>query len=173
MYRYQAQAKAPDQLVGERLVRWRKEHAITRVDKPLRLVRARSLGYKAKQGFVVARVRVRRGGLRKPRPSSARRQRHMGSKLYTPHKSMLLIAQERAARKFPNLRVLNGYWVGEDGQRKWYEVILIDPNHPVVASDHNINWISHPTQKGRAQRGLTSPGKSMRGFRARKLAGEP
>jgi large subunit ribosomal protein L15e len=97
----------------------------------------------------------------------------MGSKLYTPHKSMLLIAQERAARKFPNLRVLNGYWVGEDGQRKWYEVILIDPNHPVVASDHNINWISHPTQKGRAQRGLTSPGKSMRGFRTRKLAGEP
>ncbi|MEM2094701.1 MAG: 50S ribosomal protein L15e, partial [Candidatus Bathyarchaeia archaeon] len=111
-----------------------------------------------------ARVRIRRGGRRKPRPTSGRRQRHIGSKLYTPHKSMLLIAQERAAKKFPNLRPLNGYYVGEDGQHKWFEVILIDPYNPAIAADKKLNWISKSTQKGRAFRGLTSAGKKMRGL---------
>lgn len=86
---------------------------------------------------------------------------------------MLLIAQERAAKKFPNLRVLNGYWVGEDGQNKWFEVILVDPNDPAIMADKDINWIGTPTQKGRAHRGLTSPGKRMRGLQPKKLAGEP
>jgi len=164
VYKYLTELETPEQLVNERLMEWRKERAITRLDKPLRLSRARALGYKAKQGFVVVRVRVRRGGLRKPVPSSGRRQRHIGSKLYTPHKSMLLIAQERAAKRFPNLRVLNGYWVGEDGQSKWFEVILVDPNHPGIAADKSLNWIGRPTQKGRVHRGLTSPGKKMRGL---------
>lgn len=173
VYRHRTEVETPDELELDRLMAWRRERAITRVEKPLRLSRARSLGYKAKQGFVVVRVRVRRGGLRKPVPSSGRRQRHIGSKLYTPHKSMLLIAQERAAKKFPNLRVLNGYWVGEDGQSKWYEVILVDSNHPEIMADKDINWIGRPTQKGRTQRGLTSPGKKMRGLQPKKLAGEP
>lgn len=158
--------ETPVELKLERLVKWRKQHAIIRVEKPLRISRARSLGYKAKQGFVVVRVRVRRGGLRKSVPSSARRQRHLGSKRYTPHKSMLLIAQERASKKFPNLRALNGYWVGEDGQNKWFEVILVDPNHPVIMADKKINWICSSNHKGRAERGLTSPGKKMRGLHA-------
>lgn len=173
MYSYRTEVEVPDELERERLMEWRREKAITRVERPLRLSRARSLGYKAKQGFVVVRVRVRRGGLRKPVPSSGRRQRHIGSKLYTPHKSMLLIAQERAAKKFPNLRVLNGYWIGEDGQNKWFEVVLVDPNHPAIAVDKDINWIGWPTQKGRAHRGLTSPGKRMRGLQPKRLAGEP
>jgi len=173
VYRYQTQVETPEELELERLIAWRRERAITRVERPLRLSRARSLGYKAKQGFVVVRVRVRRGGLRKPVPSSGRRQRHMGSKRFTPHKSMLLIAEERAAKKFPNLRVLNGYYVGEDGQNKWFEVILVDPSHPVIKTDKDINWIGQPTQKGRSHRGLTSPGKKMRGLRPKRLPGEP
>ncbi len=166
MYSLRSETEIPKELSLERLTTWRKERAITRVDKPLRLARARTLGYKAKQGFVVVRVRIRRGGLRKPVPSSGRRQRHIGSKRYTPHKSMLLIAQERAAKEFPNLRALNGYWVGEDGQSKWYEVILVDPNHPAIMSDKNVGWIGDENQKGRAQRGLTSAGKRMRGLQA-------
>ena len=166
VYRHSSDVETPKELVRERLVEWRGQHAITRVDKPLRLIRARTLGYKAKRGFVVVRVRVRRGGLRRARPTSARRQRHIGSKLYTPHKSMLLIAEERAAKKFPNLRALNGYWVGEDGQHKWYEVILVDPISPTIAHDKNLAWITYPTQKGRVFRGLTSPGRSMRGLQA-------
>ena len=79
-------------------------------------------------------------------------------------KSLKLIAEERAARKFPNLEVLNSYWVWEDGLHKWYEVIMVDPNHPVIKADKNINWIAKKTQHGRVFRGLTSAGKEIRGL---------
>jgi large subunit ribosomal protein L15e len=88
----------------------------------------------------------------------------MGVKKLKPAKSIQLIAEERAARKFPNLEVLNSYWVWEDGLHKWFEVIMVDPNHPVVRSDKNINWISKNVQHGRVHRGLTSAGKEVRGL---------
>ena len=72
----------------------------------------------------------------------------------------------RAARKYPNLEVLNSYYVGESGKYKWYEVILVDPHHPVIKSDPKINWICRPCNRGRAFRGLTSAGKKARGLRA-------
>ena len=165
-WREHAKTKEMEEVTRQRLISWRKQHAILHVEAPLRLDRARTLGYRAKQGFIVVRVRVMRGGLRKSRPSSARRQAHMGSKKYTPAKSMRLIAEERAAKKFPNLEVLNSYWVGEDGQHKWFEIILVDKNHPSIKSDANINWICNATKKGRASRGLTSAGKKMRGLTA-------
>jgi ribosomal protein L15E len=84
---------------------------------------------------------------------------------YKLAKSLRLIAEERAARKFPNLEVLNSYWVGEDGRHKWFEVILVDPNHPVIKADKDINWICEKQHKGRAFRGLTSAGKKVRGLR--------
>lgn len=170
-YRYIAEAwKKPDEsFVGEimrqRLVEWRKQPAVVRIEKPTRLDRARKLGYKAKRGFVVVRVRVRRGGFRKKRPSSGRRPKRMGVSKYKLAKSLRLIAEERAARKFPNLEVLNSYWVGEDGRHKWFEVILVDPNHPVIKADKDINWICEKQHKGRAFRGLTSAGKKVRGLR--------
>ena len=155
-----------EEVARQRYVLWRKQRSIVRVDNPLKLHRARELGYKAKQGYIILRVRVRRGGLRKVRPSSGRRQAHMGVKRYTPAKSMRLIAEERTAKKFVNLEVLNSYWVGEDGQYKWFEIILIDKSHPSIKSDNNINWICNATKKGRASRGLTSAGKKMRGLTA-------
>ena len=51
----------------KRLYDWRREPVITRVERPARLDRARALGYKAKQGYIVVRTRVRRGSLRKTR----------------------------------------------------------------------------------------------------------
>ena len=153
------------QVMKMRLIKWRRQPSIVRVEKPTRLDRARALGYKAKQGFVVVRVRVRKGGLRKPRPDSGRRPKRMGVYGYTTWKSLRLIAEERAARKYPNLEVLNSYYVGEDGRYKWYEVILVDPHHPAVKSDPEINWICRPANRGRAFRGLTSAGKKMRGLR--------
>ena len=57
----------------ERVVKWRKQNAITRIEKPSRLQRARRLGYKAKQGIVVIRMRVGTGGMRKQRPTGGRR----------------------------------------------------------------------------------------------------
>jgi len=75
---------------------------------------------------------------------------------------MRLIAEERVAKRFPNMEVLNSYYVGEDGVYKWFEVILVDPHHPSIRSDSDINWICDETQKGRVFRGLTSAGKRMR-----------
>ncbi|MEM3627939.1 MAG: 50S ribosomal protein L15e [Candidatus Bathyarchaeia archaeon] len=154
-----------DELMRQRLIEWRRQPAITRVEKPTRLDRARKLGYKAKQGFIIVRVRVRRGGLRKQRPRSGRRPKRMGVKKFKPAKSLRLIAEERAARKFPNLEVLNSYWVGEDGRSKWFEVIMVDPHHPVIKANKDINWITQKQHKGRVFRGLTSAGKKVRGLR--------
>ncbi len=169
-YKYVAKAwKRPEDsfvkdLMWQRLIEWRKQHAIIRVERPTRLDRARKLGYKAKQGFVVARVRVRRGGLRKIRPKAGRRQKRMGVAKFKPAKSLRLIAEERAAKKFPNLEVLNSYWVWEDGRFKWFEVIMVDPSHPVIQSDKDINWICESAHRGRVFRGLTSAGKEIRGL---------
>ena len=148
MYRHLRQAwKRPGdsyvkELMKKRVIRWRRQPSIVRIEKPTRLDRARRLGYKAKKGFVVVRVRVRRGGRRKPRPRMGRRQKRMGVSKYTPAKSLKLIAEERAARKYPNLEVLNSYWVWEDGTSKWFEVIFVDPHHPSVESDKTVGWIS-------------------------------
>ncbi len=152
-------------VMRQRIIKWRREPAIVRVEKPTRLDRARALGYKAKQGFIVVRVRVRKGGLHRPRPNKGRRPKRMGVYGYAPAKSIRLIAEERAARKYPNLEVLNSYYVGEDGQYKWYEVILVDPHHPAIKSDLEINWICSRKHRGRVFRGLTSAGRKMRGLR--------
>jgi len=148
----------------QRIIKWRKQPAILRVERPLRLDRARKLGYKAKQGFVIVRARVRKGGRKKMRPKAGRRQKRMGVAKLKPAKSLQLIAEERAARRFPNLEVLNSYWVWEDGLHKWFEIILVDPNHPVIRSDKNIRWIADNAQRGRVFRGLTSAGKEVRGL---------
>jgi large subunit ribosomal protein L15e len=130
-----------DELMKERVIRWRRQPSIVRVERPTRLDRARRLGYKAKKGFIVTRVRIRRGGRRKPRPRMGRRQRRMGVSKFTPAKGLKLIAEERAARRFPNLEVLNSYWVWEDGTSKWIEVIMVDPHNPSIKSDKNLTWI--------------------------------
>lgn len=154
-----------DELMWYRFQDWRRQLAVTRIERPTRLDRARSLGYKAKQGIIVARVRVRRGGRRKSRPRGGRRTKHMGVNLITAGKSIQRIADERAAKKFPNLEVLNSYWVGQDGKAKWYEVILVDPHHPSIINDKSLNWISNSV--GRAFRGKTSAGRKGRGMRKR------
>jgi len=161
--------KRPDTGFGSpqwhRLLEWRKGSSIVRVRRPTRPDRARALGYKAKQGFIIVRVRVRRGSMRKPRPRSGRKPKGLGVSKITPRKNLQRIAEERAARKFPNLEVLNSYWVGQDGLYKYYEVIMVDPHHPAIRNDPHINWICQPQHKGRVFRGLTSAGKKSRGLR--------
>ena len=131
-----------EDVMRQRVVVWRRQPAIVRIEKPTRLDRARRLGYKAKKGFVMVRVRIRRGGRRKPRPVLGRRQKRMGVNKYTPAKSIKLIAEERVARKYPNMEVLNSYWVWQDGMSKWFEVILVDPYSPSIKSDKDVGWVS-------------------------------
>ena len=46
-------------------------NVIHRASRPSRPDKARRLGYKAKQGYVIYRVRVRRGGRKRPVPKGA------------------------------------------------------------------------------------------------------
>lgn len=153
-----------EELMRQRLIQWRKQPTTVRIEKPTRLDKARKLGYKAKQGFVIARTKVRRGGLRKIRPKAGRRPKRMGVAKFKPAKSLRLIAEERTAKRFPNLEVLNSYWVGEDGKQKWFEIILVDPNAPTIVTDKDINWIAQPQHTSRVFRSLTSAGKNIRGL---------
>ena len=147
-----------------RLIQWRREESFTRVERPLRIDRARSLGYKAKQGYIVVRARVRRGGLRKHQINGGRKPSSTGMKKITAAKSIQRIAEERTAKRYPNMEVLNSYWVGEDGRYHYYEVILVDSSHPAILNDPKINWISDPANKRRVLRGKTSAGQKGRGM---------
>jgi len=148
-----------------RLIEWRREENFLRIEKPTRLDRARKLGYKAKQGYVMVRGRVRKGSFRKRQIKGGRRPKRKGINKITVGKSLQRIAEERGCKRYPNLEVLNSYWVGKDGKHEWFEIIMVDPHHPVIKSDPKINWICSPKQKGRAFRGLTSAGQKGRGLR--------
>src|SRR3989442_9476091 len=107
-------------------ISWRREPVVKRIHRPTRLVTARRLGYKAKPGVVVVRVRVRRGGARKPRPVSGRRQKALGVSKFTRSISLQRIAENRAGSKYPNLTILSSYYLFADGRSLWYEVLLRD-----------------------------------------------
>lgn len=155
--------KKPDKtLLRERMTEWRKGNSIVRVDKPLRLDRARSLGYKAKKGVTVVRVRVKRGGHKRSRPNKARRTKrlHIRKNLRLNYKE---ISEMRAAKKYKNMEVLNSYQVGKDGLHYFYEVILVDRKAPEIKTDKQLSFVTKPANRGRAQRALTSAGKKARG----------
>ena len=74
MYRHISQFKAKQpkayaDLRRERLIKWRREPTVLRIDHPTNLARARSVGYLAKTGYVIVRARIRRGGRRKAIPA--------------------------------------------------------------------------------------------------------
>ena len=146
------------------MAQWRRDPVINRIERPTRLDAARRMGYKAKQGVVMVRTRVRRGGLRKSKINMKRKPSKMGMLKITMAKSIKRIAEERVARKFPNLEVLNSYWVGEDGKNKYFEIILIDPSHPSIQNDKQLGWITQNRHTGRVYRGKTSAGKRGRGL---------
>ena len=168
MYHYVKQAwKKPDaKVLRERMIEWRASPVFTKVEKPLRIDRARALGYKDKKGFVVVRVRIKRGGHKRPRPNKGRRSKrlHARKNLRMNYK---WIAEQRVARKFTNLEVLNSYPIGKDGINYFYEVVLVDPSRPEIKNDKKINWIQKPgsSNRKRVLRGLTSSGKKSRGLR--------
>ena len=146
------------------MVEWRKSESLTKVDKPLRLDRARALGYKDKKGFVIIRVKLKRGGHKRPRPNAGRRTKRMHTRKNLKM-SYKWIAEQRAEKKFKNLVSLNSYMIGKDGIHYFYEVIMVDPEKPEIKSDKKLNWICEKQNQKRAMRGLTSAGKKSRGLR--------
>jgi len=171
LYHYLREAyKKPNQTVKEtlkqKIVGWRKSETVVRVNQPTRLDRAHALGYKAKPGFVVVRVKQRKGGRRRPLYGRrGRKPRKAGLAHFTHGKSLKWIAEEKAWRKFRNMEVLNSYMAGEDGQYEFYEVILVDPNNPAVKKDVSTKWISAAANRHRVLKGLTSAGKKSRGLK--------
>src|SRR3989344_8158381 len=99
MYHYMREAwKKPDTAtMRNRMIAWRAGEAITVVDKPLRLDRARSLGYKAKKGIIVARVRLMRGGRTRVRVGVKGRKTRKQTNRKTLKVSYQYVAESRAA----------------------------------------------------------------------------
>ena len=144
------------------MIKWRREPVTLRIDGPTRLDRAHTLGFKAKQGFVMARTRIGKGTSKREKPAGGRKPLKAGMTSITPVQNLQHIAEARTAACFPNLEVLNSYYIAEDGRDIWYEIIMVDPNHPCIKADKKLNWICEPANRRRVYRGLTSAGKSHR-----------
>ncbi|KAJ5977002.1 hypothetical protein N7501_000344 [Penicillium viridicatum] len=144
----------------------RQLNAIHRASRPSRPDKARRLGYKAKQGYVIYRARVRRGGRKRPVPKGATygKPTNHGVNQLKYQRALKSTAEERVGRRAANLRVLNSYWINQDSTYKYYEVILVDPQHKAIRRDARINWICNPVHKHRESRGLTATGKKSRGI---------
>ena len=150
----QTERKERSDVYRGRIAAWRKENTITKVERPTNLPRARTLGYKAKQGYIIVRVKVKRGRRKRPKPKGGRHEKH-NFRFISPGASHQAMCEQKANRKYPNMEVLNSYWIGEDGQYKFYEVILADPSKKGVTTKAVGRF-------GRAFRGLTSAGKKAR-----------
>ena len=154
-----------DEIWKERLQKWRREGTIEKQERPTRVPKARQLGYKAKNGFQVYRVRVNKGNTKRRRPSGGRRPKTSGQQRFSNKKSKRVIGEQKVSKKHANLEVLDSYWVAEDGNHHWFEVITVDPEHPEIQSDDDINWITD--NRNRAEEGLTPASKKSRGLRNR------
>ncbi|CAM9432341.1 unnamed protein product [Ectocarpus fasciculatus] len=156
-------------LLRVRAWEYRQQNKITRCTQPTRPDKAHKLGYKAKQGFSVFRVAVRRGGRKRPNPKGIvhGKPKNQGINQLKFARNLRSVAEERVGRVCGNMRVLNSYWVNADATYKYFEVILVDPNHVSIRNDARINWICNPVHKHRERRGLTSAGRKARGLRVK------
>ena len=154
-------------LLRVRAWEYRQLPKFSRVSHPTRPDKARALGYKAKQGFSIFRVAVRRGGRKRPVPKGIvyGKPKHHGITQFKFVRNLRSVAEERVGRRVGGLRVLNSYWINQDATYKYYEVICVDPSHAAIRNDARVNWIVNPVHKHRELRGLTSAGKAHRGLR--------
>ena len=58
---FQSEYKERNEIIKRRVSQWREEPAVARVQRPTNIARARKLGYKAKEGVIIARVKVEKG----------------------------------------------------------------------------------------------------------------
>jgi len=153
-------------LLRVRCWEYRQLSSVHRITRPTRPDKARRLGYKAKQGFVLYRARVRRGGRKRPVSKGIvyGKPKTQGIVHLKWARSLQSKAEERVSRRTGNLRVLNSYWVNQDGTYKYYEVILVDPSHNAIRKDPRINWLTKPVHKHRELKGLTATGRKSRGL---------
>jgi large subunit ribosomal protein L15e len=58
---FQKEYKERSELYRKRIAEWRRQPPVVQVEKPTNIAAARRKGYKAKEGFIIVRVRVKRG----------------------------------------------------------------------------------------------------------------
>ena len=122
--------------IKKRAILWRRGPTLVRLERPTRLDRARALGYRAKEGVAVVRIRVSRGGMRKKRPVSGRRPKHMGVLKIKSNVPAQAVAERRVSERYVNMKVIGSYLVWKDGRYAWFECVLIDPKQPAIANDY-------------------------------------
>jgi len=123
--------------IRTRAIELRRGPTMERVERPSRLDKARMLGYKAKQGVVVVRIRVKAGGMRRQRPTSGRRPKHLGVLRMKSDEPVQKVAERRVKERHPNLELLGSYLLWVDGKHRWFECVLVDPSEPGVKKDYN------------------------------------
>ena len=144
-------------LMRQRGIEYRKEElAVVKLEHPTNLPSARSVGYKAKQGIFVVRVRVRKGTGTHHRPQNKRRPKRQGQAKLSRRLSTQAMAEQKASKHFENAEVLGSYKVGEDGIKHYFEVVLADRTASTIINDKNLSWLAY--QQGRAERGKTFAG---------------
>jgi len=156
-------------LLRIRAWQYRQGKKVQKVARPTRTDKAHKLGYKAKQGYSIFRVAVRRGGRKRPNGKGIvyGKPKNQGINQLKFARNLRSVAEERAGRHAMNMRVLNSYWVNQDATYKYFEIICVDPSHVTIRNDPRINWIVNPVHKHRERRGLTSAGKKHRGLRVK------
>lgn len=153
----------------QRLIDWRKTDSCVRVERPTRLDRARSLGYKPKEGYVIVRVKLPRGGRMRPIFKGGRKPTKMRRKLILDM-NYQTVAERRGSYLYPNCEVLNSYFLAKDGKYFWYEVILVD--RVQVSKYPGMEWLADGANKGRVYRGITSSSRKSRGLRRKGMGAE-
>ncbi|XP_063720275.1 large ribosomal subunit protein eL15-like [Symsagittifera roscoffensis] len=115
---------------------------VQRVSRPKRPEKATELGYKPQEGYFIYHVQVRRGGRRKSRPLTGDS---------TGPKAHQQMAETKANRHVKTLKVIDSYWVSQDGTYKYYEVLMVDPSNDNVMRDYNVKDILARRRRERAE----------------------
>jgi large subunit ribosomal protein L15e len=149
-----------------RVCEYRQRGECFRVNRPTHLERARTLGYKAKIGYVLYIVRVKKGNFKREYNNGNTRGKCKNAGIHEikPAQRKQATAEMVVGKKCTNMAVLNSYWVGQDASYKYYEVILVSRQCETIRNDPKINWICKATMKHRECRGLTSATRKSRGL---------
>jgi large subunit ribosomal protein L15e len=123
--------------IRQRAIALRRAPTMERIERPSRLDKARMLGYKAKEGVVVIRIRVGAHGMRRPRPVAGRRPKHMGVLRMKSDEPVKKVAERRVKERHSNLELLGSYQLWVDGKHRWFECVMIDPAHPAIKKDYD------------------------------------
>jgi large subunit ribosomal protein L15e len=124
------------------------------------------MGFKAKQGYVIYRVRVRRGGRKRPVPKGQvyGKPVNQGITQLKAKRNLRNVAEERVGRKVGNLRVLNSYWVNQDSTYKYFEIVMIDPMHNAIRKVSSLLPACPPHWANGAARSRAPAGATARPF---------